>query len=984
MTELSAPNRVGSPERAPCHHCGKSVIRIPIAALLFASLVTISTLPVAAGQNLGPIGTFEKWSKVEIDLTGPDSTGLSTSSNPFAVDVDVTFTAPSGGTFRVPAFYDGDGTGGMDGSIWKVRFSPSENGAWTFSSSSSQSLLDNYRGSFTVVSPAPSADDFTKWGRLEYVGKHYLKFADGPYWIKSGADEPEDFLGPGVMGSWSAKRSAIDYLAQKGINSIYIMLHNLGGDGRNVSPWAVFTGKGSGTDSDHFDLDKLDDWDALFDHIQKKGIVLHLVFEDDSAWTGFNRQLYYREMIARFGHYNGLYWNISEEYNETYSASDIRSFAQRIRDLDPYDHPITVHHQGGQSNWQSFLGDNRFDLTSFQTGSSPQNSLIITWRQRSIDAGRPIPISLDESGKIGSSDRTLARNIFWAAYLAGGQFELFSSPMSSFSEFDKIWDDMRRARQFLEALPFWRMEPANQLLSGGSGNRYCLAEAGEAYAVYLESGGSISLDLSGEAGTFRVSWFDPKTGSYTNAGLVSAGELVNLGAAPFSGDAAVVVESDDSTSYFFLTVSLVGQGTVTSSPSGIDCGLVCQTDFQESTPVQLTAVADPGSQFVGWSGDGDCADGSVLMNSAKTCIATFQDQSGNQAPIAQNQQISTVESAPVTFTLAYQDSDGPGPYNHTILSWPANGDLTGSAPNYTYSPYSGFVGSDTLSWIVNDGQADSNVATVTFDIQLNQPPVAQSFAVSTALGTPISISLSPLLDDSDGPGPYSFTIVSSPDNGALTGSDNDWTYTPDAGFTGQDSFSWKASDSLANSNTATVTITVTDNPACPALVQIDDWSTSPKSTYSLATARVGETIYSDRSHQITEMSSEFQNAVLVQSANNDKSVTTGNHLVLTLCEDATISIAYDRRGQSDLPTWLNDGNWFLTNEHLSTTNSVAAPMPIYNRTFSAGTVVLGGNHQGRTTSTVSHYVVIVTSGSRIFTSGFESGDLSGWVISQEP
>jgi membrane-bound inhibitor of C-type lysozyme len=66
-----------------------------------------------------------------------------------------------------------------------------------------------------------------------------------------------------------------------------------------------------------------------------------------------------------------------------------------------------------------------------------------------------------------------------------------------------------------------------------------------------------------------------------------------------------------------------GSGTVTSSPAGIDCGATCQANYNFGTVVTLTAAATNGSTFGGWSGDADCADGSVTVNAARNCTATF-------------------------------------------------------------------------------------------------------------------------------------------------------------------------------------------------------------------------------------------------------------------------------------------------------------------------------------------------------------------------
>jgi CARDB protein/List-Bact-rpt repeat protein/matrixin len=74
-----------------------------------------------------------------------------------------------------------------------------------------------------------------------------------------------------------------------------------------------------------------------------------------------------------------------------------------------------------------------------------------------------------------------------------------------------------------------------------------------------------------------------------------------------------------------LTVTKAGggAGTVTSSPTGIDCGATCSAAFADGAAVALTAAPAAGSTFAGWSGAADCSDGSVQMTSDLTCTATF-------------------------------------------------------------------------------------------------------------------------------------------------------------------------------------------------------------------------------------------------------------------------------------------------------------------------------------------------------------------------
>lgn len=98
----------------------------------------------------------------------------------------------------------------------------------------------------------------------------------------------------------------------------------------------------------------------------------------------------------------------------------------------------------------------------------------------------------------------------------------------------------------------------------------------------------------------------------------------------------------------------------------------------------------------------------------------------------------------------------------------------------------------------------------------NQPPIAFAQSATTTRGTPIVLTLNASDPDLD---PLSFQIVQLPANGTLTGTTGVVTYQPNAGFTGGDSFTFRASDGQLFSNTATVTIFVREGSPIDAGVE---------------------------------------------------------------------------------------------------------------------------------------------------------------------
>jgi len=354
----------------------------------------------------------------------------------------------------------------------------------------------------------------------------------------------------------SGPRRIVSKVSQMGINSIYAIANNIDGDRRDTWPWLGGNEAQAKANSDRFDVAKLQQWEDFFSYIQQKGIVLHFVFNDDSAWRGYDQALYIREMIARFGHNPGIIWNVGEEANEIFSDRDQIEFADQIKETDPYHHPVTVHRK---SPWP-FLGELSFDAASIQIGDGGAdfsatrlmniNSIVIEHRERGTQRDHPVPIMVDETPRITEVNpeiREKFRNqILYPIILGGGNFELHywdaygQNGTVSIPDLEILINDMVALRKLLESFPFPVMQPCNQELSNP--NNICFGESGNIYIIYLPDGGSESIDLSLTAGNFAYSWFDPRTGGVINTGIVQGSQETSINA-PDERDWVLLLEA---------------------------------------------------------------------------------------------------------------------------------------------------------------------------------------------------------------------------------------------------------------------------------------------------------------------------------------------------------------------------------------------------------------------------------------------------------
>jgi hypothetical protein len=551
-------------------------------------------------------GEMKKWQTVTVSFMGP-AASEDGRMNPFTdCRLDVTFEC-GGRKAAVPGYFAADGnpaeTGASSGRVWRVRFLPDREGTWTYrarfregpgvavaaaADAGKPAAFDGMSGSFTIRPADKSAPGFLGKGLLQYKGERYLRFAEtGEYFIKGGADSPENFLAfadfdqtppthkyephaadwrPGDP-TWHKTKGkniigALNYLASKKMNSVYFLTMNVNGDGKDVWPWT------SQDEQRRFDCSKLDQWEIVFSHMDRLGLMLHVVHQEqendhliDGGELGPARKLYYRELIARFAHHPALVWNLGEENRNT--DEQRRAFAKYIRDLDPYGHPIVVHTFPSQIEkvYTPLLGYPYLDGPSLQIGKmTGTHKETLAWIRRSAEAGRPWFVCLDEIGPAdvcvkpdaqepGHED--VVRYALWGNLIAGGAgcewiFAYNTWPRKEHAPhqdthcedwrpWDLMWDRTFVALDFFQRyLPFPEMKGDDTLVEP-KGSVWCLGKPGQVYAIYVWGGTEAKLDLP--AGTFTVEWYDPRKGEPLTAGPTLTGPgKQSLGKPPVDPD----------------------------------------------------------------------------------------------------------------------------------------------------------------------------------------------------------------------------------------------------------------------------------------------------------------------------------------------------------------------------------------------------------------------------------------------------------------
>lgn len=520
-----------------------------------------------------PTVTVPRWDMHEFELHGRCHV-----VNPFRDAALIgEFTSPSGKMCTIEGFHDG-------GDTWRLRFAPDEEGDWRyrlrgegvelFSQGRLCCVAPKSRGFIGIHPDNPCAFAYADGTAFFPMGDTcYGLHDDSPItpelrreYLKTRRDQRFNFVRMSIGHSheraqidptywaWAGtpKKPDLDRFNPVFFRSLDRLLWQMQDCGMNAEL-------------------------LLFNYYR-------LPFTDTTLWTPAQDRLWLRYVIARYAAFRNIFlWTLSNEY-ETHPDGRYRldlpgdvqwakATAGMVKRLDPYHHPVTVHpvvssstkgtspRSPYESPWRigGFFGEaGQIDVLSQQTGHHGEGAIwdeaLQCWKGdvtdlvSSVRADRRYgkPVLNSENGyeylrgypsermQVHHTDKV--RRSAWRIAFAGGYFAAgFHGSIGHSDVWNRIdapnhysfsikgegaADQLGVLYDFFTALPFWRMEPFDDVTGELA---VALAEPGQTYVVYLPHGGEVTVDLSGLSGHFRTEWLEPRTGSVTRADTVSAG-----------------------------------------------------------------------------------------------------------------------------------------------------------------------------------------------------------------------------------------------------------------------------------------------------------------------------------------------------------------------------------------------------------------------------------------------------------------------------
>ncbi len=471
--------------------------------------------------------------------------------DPFAVNVLATMEHESGEKIEnIPGFYNGDGK-------WVIRFSPTKLGVWRGKTTSGDPKL-----CCVELGPVECVENENSevHGKLQIDPEHPQRFTweDGDPFVILGfecdwlfsyhQEKPEDC------------RKHVQLIKDRGFNYIIMNIYAHKGfsqpeskgpgdtiPGTVYAPSRMYVFGGTNDEPDHtkLNIDFFKDYDQMMAILHEKGIVAHLMIQVQNKRVRWPERLsaeddlYWKYVVARYQAFGNIVWDIGKEsYNllrETEGHEYTINRINLIRDMDAYDHLVTVHDSEAGSTGRYSEADAVSDFVSDQIHLKD----VDRYNREAISKLRILPkpyLNIEYGYELGAEDLKTYRSgstapwqdiLDWtyALYMAGAYpgyyYNNTSWDLIKFEPEPEGWKRYQYLKDVLDSLSFNRMEAMNELVARG----YCLADPGREYLVYLPEGGEAVIDLTAVpgnrgprgqwvAGDTKVSglWMDTYTG----------------------------------------------------------------------------------------------------------------------------------------------------------------------------------------------------------------------------------------------------------------------------------------------------------------------------------------------------------------------------------------------------------------------------------------------------------------------------------------
>lgn len=298
--------------------------------LLIANLLLLLLLGDVVAQN-----KVEQWDLFELTLKGPSA------GNPF-MGTTLTGRFTNGDkVYEQEGYYDGNG-------IYKIRFMPDREGAWSYVTSSNKNELDGQKGSFACVRPAK-----TNHGPVRVRGTYHFQYEDGTPFYPFGT----------TIYEWpfqdsQTKRQTVETLKRSPFNKARFLAVPPYKERYIEGPLKITVFQFEGTGRDNWDFSRFNpayfkSLDSCVLQLRNIGVEADLILfrpYDKGKW-GFDmagqevNKHFARYMVARYAAFRNIWWSLANEnsFIRSMTDEDWDELFQLVQEKDPYHHLRSIH-----------------------------------------------------------------------------------------------------------------------------------------------------------------------------------------------------------------------------------------------------------------------------------------------------------------------------------------------------------------------------------------------------------------------------------------------------------------------------------------------------------------------------------------------------------------------------------------------------------------------------------------------------------------